>query len=86
MDVNIAYDLISLRTYQKSQNQVAFPLDTFRAPEQCLVLHFEHEPLHMKVQALGEKVGDPPNRCGGECWAVGVYKTNSASSFKFHLR
>jgi hypothetical protein len=55
MDLNIAYDMTLVRTYRKTQNQVAFPLDTFRAPEQCPVLYFE--PLYVKVQALCQREG-----------------------------
>jgi hypothetical protein len=55
MDLNIAYDMAQLRTYQKPQNQVAFPLDTFHGPEQYPVLHSQHKPLHTKAEALRQE-------------------------------
>jgi hypothetical protein len=58
------------RTYQNPHNRVVFPPDTFHTPEQCPVLYLEHNPMHVKVQAVqplrqregrkDEKMGDPP--------------------------
>ena len=57
MGLNIVYNMTLVQTYQKPQNQVAFPLDTFRAPKQCPVLYFENKPLYVKVRALRQRMG-----------------------------
>ena len=89
MDLNIAYDMTLVRTYQKSRYQVAFPLDTFRAPEQCSVLHFERSSLHTKVQALHRREGQKgrwvTRRTDGFVDEGGV-KTNCALSSDTNVR
>jgi hypothetical protein len=58
MNLNIAYDVTLVQTYQKTWNQVAFPLDTFHAPKQCLVLYFENKLMQVKIQAVTGSWGE----------------------------
>ena len=51
MTAQIAFKL----TYQTSQHQVAFPLDTYRLLVQYLGLQFGHQMLHV-LQPLSQRV------------------------------